>query len=125
MRIEHIALWTNKLEELKNFYITYFGGTANEMYYNPKTGFRSYFITFDSGARLEIMMKAGLIKSEYADKGLAHFALSLGNKEKVDALTKELQDKGVTVVSNPRMTGDGYYESVVADPDGNYIELTA
>jgi lactoylglutathione lyase len=129
MRIEHVALWTRDLEGMKDFYVGFFGGKANEKYVNPRTGFESYFISFDSGARLEIMRKANVpankndVDEQYV--GLIHVALSTGSREAVDGLTEELRAAGFRVVSEPRQTGDGYYESCVLDPDGNRVEITA
>lgn len=125
MQIEHIAIWTNNLEELKEFYVKYFDGQAGEKYYNPKKEFESYFIGFESGARLEIMRKAGIkdkVKKEVL--GYAHLAFSVGSKEKVDQLTNNLEEAGYEVVGGPRRTGDGYYESSVLDPDDNKVEIT-
>ncbi len=125
MTIEHIAIWTNQLEKLKNFYCQYFGATSGEKYYNPKKQFTSYFLSFSSGARLELMHKPGLIATEESPSvGLAHFAISLGSTEEVDRLTQELQQAGIHHVDGPRRTGDGYYESTFLDPDGNLIEIT-
>ena len=125
MKIEHIAIWTNNLEELKEFYAQFFAGQAGEKYYNPKKEFESYFIEFESGARLEIMRKAGIddqVQKEVL--GYAHLAFSVGSKKRVDQLTKELKEAGYEVVGGPRRTGDGYYESSVLDPDGNKVEIT-
>ena len=125
MQIEHIAIWTDNLEELKEFYVNYFDGQAGEKYYNPKKEFESYFIEFESGARLEIMRKAGIkdkVKKEVL--GYAHLAFSVGSKEKVDQLTNNLEEAGYEVVGGPRRTGDGYYESSVLDPDDNKVEIT-
>ena len=125
MQIEHIAIWTDNLEELKEFYVNYFDGQAGEKYYNPKKEFESYFIGFESGARLEIMRKAGIkdkVKKEVL--GYAHLAFSVGSKEKVDQLTNNLEEAGYEVVGGPRRTGDGYYESSVLDPDDNKVEIT-
>ncbi|MGL4676321.1 MAG: VOC family protein [Brevinema sp.] len=126
MIIEHIALWTNNLEQSKDFYCHFFGGTANQKYTNPTKKFESYFITFDSGCRLEIMTIINL-QEAHPNKsiGLAHFTLKVENKQKVDELTEYLRTCGVVVFGEPRITGDGYYESVVLDPDGNQIEITA
>ena len=125
MKIEHIAIWTNNLEELKEFYVKYFDGQAGEKYYNPKKEFESYFIGFESGARLEIMRKAGIKdKVQKEVLGYAHLAFSVGSKEKVDQLTNNLEEAGYEVVGGPRRTGDGYYESSVLDPDDNKVEIT-
>ena len=126
MRIEHIGLWAKDLEKTKKFYETHFEGKAGDKYVNPKTCFESYFIQFKSGARLEIMKKPSLIASGNDEKhlGYAHIAFSVGSKEKVDAVTETLRSEGSRVVSEPRVTGDGYYESCVLDPDGNKVEIT-
>ena len=128
MKIEHIAIWTKDIERLKMFYTDYFGGVAGEKYINSKKSFESYFIKFDSGARLELMQMPGL-SSDSNDTinqhiGLTHIAVSTGSVEKVDSLTDELKKAGYTVVSEPRYTGDGYYESCILDPDGNRLEIT-
>ncbi|HLP25001.1 MAG TPA: VOC family protein [Acidobacteriota bacterium] len=128
MKIEHLALWTPDLERAREFYGRHFGARAGAPYHNPRTGFRSYFLTFADGARLELMQRPDIAaRSETAEIetfGLAHFALSLGSEAAVDETTKRLHAAGVKVLSAPRRTGDGYYESVVLDTDGNRIELT-
>ena len=126
MKIEHIAMYVNDLEAARNFFVTYLGGKSNDGYHNRMTDFRSYFISFDDGARLEIMNKPGLADNEKPlnRTGFIHIAFSVGGKEKVDELTKELQAAGYEVVSGPRTTGDGYYESCVVAIEGNQIEIT-
>ncbi|HEY3405685.1 MAG TPA: VOC family protein [Ohtaekwangia sp.] len=128
MKIEHIAIWTHDLERLRTFYETYFEVKAGDKYFNPKKNFESYFLSFDQGCRLEIMKMPNIPASAndvYKQfTGLIHFAISLGSKEKVDTLTNMLRIDGYEVVGEPRITGDGYYESVVLDPDGNRIEIT-
>lgn len=128
MRIEHVALWTSNLENMKNFYEEHFDGQVSSKYVNPKTHFESYFIAFDSGARLEIMKKPSLLvgksDSDGQYPGYVHIAFSLGSKEKVDGMTEQLRNKGFQVVSEPRTTGDGCYESCILDPDGNRVEIT-
>ena len=127
MKIEHLAIWVEDLEKMKDFYLRFFPLKCNEKYTNPKKQFRSYFLSFDSGARIELMQKPGLSQhSEFPEErfGLAHFAVSLGSKEKVDELTERIRKSGFRVVGEPRTTGDGYYESVILDPEGNLIELT-
>jgi len=125
MKIEHIAIWVKDLEGMKSFYETYFNGKANEKYHNKVKQFESYFITFEEGARLEIMRKAGVDQPDHDDRiGWAHIAISLGSKEAVDQLTARLQQDGYSLVNGPRLTGDGYYESVIEDPEGNVLELT-
>lgn len=126
MKIEHIAIWTTKLEELKEFYCRYFGGTSNDKYINTKKGFQSYFITFSEGTRLEIMNRTDINEKLEDGKeiiGITHLAFSLKNKEEVDTLTETLRNNGFTVAGEPRTTGDGYYESIVLDPEGNRLEL--
>ena len=129
MRIEHVALWTKDLERMKDFYVEFFQGKPNEKYVNLKTGFESYFIAFDSGARLEIMQRASIpenrndVDEQYT--GFIHVAISTASRENVDELTNRLRGEGYRVVSEPRTTGDGYYESCVLDPDGNRIEIMA
>lgn len=125
MRIEHIALWVRDLETMKRFYCSYFNMTSSEKYYNPVKEFSSYFLFFETGARIEIMNKPGLIQlSEQNLCGWCHLAVSTGSKERVDSLTERLRKDGFTIEGEPRTTGDGYYESVVLDPEGNKIELT-
>ena len=127
MHIEHIAFWTNQLEELKGFYETYFQAKAGVKYCNPTKYFKSYFLSFSSGVRLELMHQA-----EVGDKhlepshkiGYAHLSFGTGSEQSVDDLTNRLKKDGFVVVNEPSHTGDGYYESVVLDPDGNHIELT-
>lgn len=129
MKIEHIAIWTTRLEELKEFYENYFSAKANKKYVNEKKQFESYFLTFPSGgSRLEIM-RIPTIQEIDKDKainytGYAHFAISVGSRDLVDVLTSELEKNGFTIVDGPRITGDGYYESVVSDPDRNLVEIT-
>ena len=126
MRINHLALWVNNLENMKDYYVKFFEGKVGEKYINEKKGFSSYFINFDSGAKLEIMSKkdVSLKESEEYTKGYAHIAISVGSKEKVDTLTEEIRYAGYKVTSETRVTGDGYYESCVVDPEGNLIEIT-
>ena len=126
MIIEHVALFVNDLEGARNFFIKYLGAASNDMYHNKKTGFRSYFLSFDGGARLEIMNKPEVCDSlrNPAQTGYAHIAFSVGSKEKVDSLTAELKADGYEVISGPRTTGDGYYESCIVAIEGNQIEIT-
>ena len=128
MHIEHVAIWTKNLERLKTFYETYFQAQAGEKYVNPTKQFESYFLSFAAGARLELMARPDIPASrddvEAQFTGYIHLAISVGSKEQVDALTRRLQQDGYGVIDGPRRTGDGYYESVVLDPDGNRIEIT-
>ncbi len=126
MRIDHIAMYVNDIEQAKEFFLKYLNGKTNDGYHNAKTGFRSYFISFEDGARLEIMNKPDLDDIEKAlDRtGLTHIAFSVGSKERVDELTRLLHADGYRVVSGPRTTGDGYYESCIVAIEGNQIEIT-
>ena len=126
MKIEHVALYVNDLQAARDFFVNFLDGRSNDGYHNVKTGFRSYFVSFDDGARLEVMNKPDMTD---APKGLnrtgfAHVAFSVGSKQKVDELTARLRESGYKVVSAPRMTGDGYYESCVVVIEGNQIEIT-
>lgn len=126
MRIEHIAMYVNDLERARDFFIKYFGAVSNAGYHNKNTGFRSYFLSFDDGARLEIMNRPGMQDTEKtsARTGFIHIAFSLGSREKVDELTAVLREDGFEVLSGPRTTGDGYYESCIVGVEGNQIEIT-
>ena len=126
MRIEHVAMYVNDLEAARDFFIKYLGASSNDGYHNQKTGFRSYFLSFSDGARLEIMNKPQMDDAEktLARIGLIHIAFSVGSRERVDELTEELKRDGYEVVSGPRTTGDGYYESCVIGIEGNQIEIT-
>lgn len=126
MHIEHIALYVNDLEETKNFFEKYFGAKANDGYFNPKKNFHSYFLTFADGARLEIMNKPNMSNEQkgLARTGYAHVAFSVGSKEEVDRLTAMLKMDGYEVLSGPRTTGDGYYESCIVAIEDNQIEIT-
>lgn len=125
MKIEHVAIWVKDLEAMKAFYETYFAAQANEKYHNQTKRFESYFLQFEGGARLEIMRQIGVDKLQTEGTlGWAHIALSLGSKEAVDEKTAQLQRAGYQLTNGPRVTGDGYYESVFEDPEGNLLELT-
>ena len=126
MKIEHIAMYVNDLEAAKEFFIRYFGASSNDGYHNKKTDFRSYFLTFDDGARLEIMNKPVMEDPEktLTRTGFIHIAFSVGSREKVDELTAQMKADGYEVVSGPRTTGAGYYESCVVATEGNQIEIT-
>ncbi len=128
MRIEHIAIWAEDIEVLREFYIKYFGMRCNDKYVNPKRVFSSYFLSFDGEkSRIEIMNIPNMAEPSSRGnlKGLAHFAISIGSKDAVDMLTERLRNDGYRILSEPRTTGDGYYESAVADPEGNYVEIVA
>ncbi len=126
MRIEHIAMYVADLEKARDFFVKYLGAVSNEGYHNPNTGFKSYFLSFDDGARLEIMNKPTMtdMYKPLDRSGYAHIAFSVGNKEKVDELTKLMKEDGFEVISGPRTTGDGYYESCIVGIEGNQIEIT-
>lgn len=129
MRIDHIAIWTTNLEGMRNFYIHYFDASSTEIYYNHSKEFRSYFLSFHGDCRLEIMEmpRIPLSKNDIVKQfiGIIHFAINVGSRERVDQLTEMLRKDGYRIINEPRTTGDGYYESVVLDPDGNRIELMA
>ena len=124
MMIEHAALYTLDLERARAFYETYFDGTAGKLYHNPETGLQTYFISFADGARLELMTRPELEEGERSRRWTG-LAFKAGTRENVDALTERLRADGYEVTSGPRVTGDGYYESCVLDPDGNTIEIVA
>lgn len=126
MTIAHLALWTKDLENMKLFYEQHFGGRAGRKYENPRKAFESYFLSFDSGCRLELMRRGGDSSEVRAgmNSGFAHLAFSVGSEAEVDRMTDRLSKSGVEVTSLPRRTGDGYYESVIADPEGNTVEIT-
>ena len=126
MKIEHVAMYVNDLETTKDFFVKYLGGRANKIYHNKKTDLRSYFISFEDGARLEIMNKTQMEDAnKYFNRtGYIHLAFSVGSKEKVDGLTELLRNDGYEVLSGPRTTGDGYYESCILGIEGNQIEIT-
>lgn len=133
MKIEHVAIWAKDIDKVCEFYRKYFGGVVQPLYHNPTKQFTSKFITFDDGARLEIMHRPDIsycrssIMPETQDTeylGFTHLSFSVGSKENVNHLTQQMSDDGVTIVGQPRTTGDGYYESVVLDPERNRIEIT-
>jgi lactoylglutathione lyase len=128
VRIEHVALWTDDIERLAGFYAEYLGANVGPLYANPAKGYESRFLSFGSGARIELMRTSRLepVRHERGAQrmGLTHLAISLGAEARVDELTRLLREEGFAVLDGPRRTGDGYYESVVLDPDGNRLELT-
>ncbi len=130
MIIEHIAIWTRDIARLRAYYMEHFRAKSNEKYTNPKKGFESYFLSFDTGARLEIMSRADIPTNAndtvtHQHLGLIHMAISVGSREAVDAKAAELKAAGHPILSGPRVTGDGYYEFETLDPDQNRIEVTA
>ncbi|WP_372776253.1 VOC family protein [Mangrovibacterium sp.] len=128
MKITHLAIWTSDLEGMRNFYLHYFDASSKEAYYNHSKDYKSYFLIFNGDCMLELMQMPGIPQNRNDLKkqatGLIHFAISVGSKKKVDELTEKLRVDGFRVMSEPRITGDGFYESVVLDPEGNRIELT-
>lgn len=129
MRLEHIALWTNQLEVIKNFYETYFEASAGDKYRNNSNNFESYFLSFSSGARLEIMTKPGVPKNlndrvEAQHQGLIHMAFEVATMQEVDEKAEEFRKAGLSILRGPRKTGDGYYEFETLDPDNNRLEVT-
>ena len=126
MRIEHVAMYVKDLEATREFFIKYFGAISNDKYQNPKTGLQTYFLSFEGGARLEIMTRPKMISSDefLIQTGYTHLAFSVGSKEKVNELTSQLKQAGYEVLSGPRTTGDGYYESCILGPEDNQIEIT-
>lgn len=126
MKIEHVAMYVNDLEKTRSFFSSYFRAKSSKMYHNINTGFKSYFLTFDDGARLEIMSKPVMedCNKTLIRTGFIHIAFSVGSKEKVDELTLQFKNDGYEIISGPRTTGDGYYESCIIGIEGNQIEIT-
>jgi lactoylglutathione lyase len=128
MHIDHVAIWTDDLERIKSFYERHFGAVTGSKYQNVNKQFESYFLSFPSGARIEIMKQPGITpRGNYlvnTQVGYAHLSIACGSEQAVDKLTEQLRKDGYRVVDGPRRTGDGYYESVILDPDGNHIEIT-
>ena len=155
MKIEHVAIWVKDIDKVCEFYRKYFGGVVQPIYHNPAKQFTSRFVTFESGARLEVMHRPDIeietgmfhmerLQTEDASTnsfvdisevqqvgskgaqhlGFTHLSFSVGSKEDVDRLTRQMSEDGIQVVGQPRTTGDGYYESVVLDPEGNRVEIT-
>lgn len=124
MKIEHIALYVNDLEKMRTFYETYFQAVSNPKYHNPKTSFQSYFLTFYSGSRLELTTKKFLSPRFSESLGYTHLAIAVGDQAAVDRYAQRFVEDGYPLLNGPRTTGDGYYEAVVQDPEGNLIELT-
>ena len=128
MKIEHIAIWCKDLENMKCFYERYFNAESNDKYENQAKGFSSYFLTLPEGARIELMhmdtveVLAADVYTQFT--GLAHIAFSVGSEEKVELMTEKFAADGYEVLDGPRWTGDGYYESLILDPEGNRLEIT-
>ena len=129
MRIDHIAIWTYNLEGLKHFYVHYFDASSSEIYHNHSKEFRSYFLKFDGDCRLEIMEMPNIPKSKNDSlkqfTGIVHFAIHARSKNEVDQITERLRNDGFKVIGEPRITGNGNYESIILDPDGNRVEIIA
>jgi lactoylglutathione lyase len=129
MKLEHVAIYTKNLEALRAFYMKYFQAVSNDLYVNPKKGFRSYFLSFGDGARLELMQMDSVpdsLNDPIAQAtGIIHIAFSVGSRSGVDDLAERLRSDGFRILDGPRQTGDGYYECAFLDPDGNRIEITA
>jgi lactoylglutathione lyase len=130
MTLDHVAIWTSQLEKLKDFYVKYFNATANEKYANRETGFESYFLTFDSGSRLEIMQKPGIpgnlndtVLKQHT--GLIHLSFGAENMELVTQKSLQMEEDGFRILRGPRKTGDGYFEFETLDPDNNRIEVSS
>ncbi len=126
MKIEHVSLWVADLEKMRRFYEKYFGARSGNKYHNPNKDFSSYFLNFKPGCRLELMHHPDLSNKPNEKQqalGLAHFAISVGSKQMVDDLTGQLKKDGIHIESKPRTTGDGYYEAVIKDPEGNLVEI--
>lgn len=128
MYIHHLAVWTQDLERLRSFYQTYFEAKAGDKYTNPAKRYESYFLTFESGAKLELMCRPDITERQTGPEtqftGYTHLSIATGSEQQVDRLTVRLQKDGYPLVDGPRRTGDGYYESLVLDPDGNRVEIT-
>jgi lactoylglutathione lyase len=127
MRIEHLAIWAKDIEAMRTFYMKYFGATSNDRYVNPTKQFQSYFLSFGTGCRLELMQKPSIPDNLNNGEatGITHFAMSVGSESAVNELTEKLRSDGFSIVGEPRWTGDGYYESVVLDTEGNRVEIVA
>jgi lactoylglutathione lyase len=128
VKLEHVAIYTKDLEALRSFYTKYFQGVSNDLYVNPRKGFRSYFLSFSDGARLELMQMESIPDSlndpVAQSTGIIHIAFSLGSRNAVDRMSEQLRGEGFRILDGPRQTGDGYYECAFLDPDGNRIEIT-
>ncbi|WP_273403221.1 VOC family protein [Actinobacillus porcinus] len=127
MKLEHVAMYVQDLEKAKAFFMKYFNAQPNEKYHNLRTNLMTYFLTFSGGARLEIMTRPEIVELDknVFRTGLVHLSMQVGSEEKVRELTEQLRSDGYQVISEPRTTGDGYYESCVLDGEGNQIEIVA
>lgn len=126
IKIDHIAVYVHDLEKAKEFFEKYFHAQSNELYYNPNTGLKTYILSFDGHTRLELMTRPEIkdVGTSVFRNGYIHLSFNLGSKQNVDDLTQKMQEDGFNILSGPRVTGDGYYESCVEGPEGNLLELT-
>lgn len=128
MHINHLAIWVDDIEKMKEFYVTYFGCISNEKYFNPNTEYTSYFLSFPGDTcRIELMHRYDIVQPARRNfmKGMAHFDITVGDEEKVDEMVDMFRNAGITIASEARLTGDGYYEAGIFDPEGNLIDLSA
>nr|WP_321354387.1 VOC family protein [uncultured Draconibacterium sp.] len=129
MKVEHLAIWTYNLEGMRSFYMHYFDASSGDVYHNHSREYRSYFLSFNGDCRIELMEMPGVPKSKDNPlkqfTGLIHFAMKVGSRDSVNELTETLRKDGYKIISEPRSTGDGYYESIILDPDGNRVEIMA
>jgi lactoylglutathione lyase len=128
LKLDHVALWAMDIEVMRAFYQKYFDARSTAKYENDRRRFSSYFLTFPGGGRLELMHQPDIRRIPDSQEsrefiGYAHLGLELGSRVAVDAMTRRLQDDGFSLLDGPRLTGDGYYESMVADPEGNRIVI--
>jgi len=127
MKLHHIAIWVDNLDKIKDYYMKHFGALSNEMYTNTTTGFRSYFLSFDSGSQIEVMHRADIVQNQNSTidqyKGYIHISFTVGSREEVDAKAVELKEAGYPILRGPRVTGDSYYEFETLDPEGNRLEV--
>lgn len=127
MKLHHIAIWVDSLEKIRDYYMKHFGAKSNEIYTNTTTGFKSYFLSFDSGSQIEVMHRADIAENRNNTidqyKGYIHISFTVGSREEVDTKAQELAEAGYPILRGPRVTGDGYYEFETLDPEGNRLEI--
>lgn len=124
MKIEHIAIWVNNIDEMIDFYTHFFNGIAGNRYHNVLKGFESCFVSFEKGPRIELMKQKDVVSDQMpVHTGYAHISFQLGSRSEVDTFIRNLLKNNVPVVDGPRVTGDGYYEAVILDPEKNRIEI--
>lgn len=124
MKIHHVAILVKDLEQMRALYEEFFNATSSELYHNPKTQFQSYFLTFESGSQVELTKKTFYAERTFENLGYAHLAIAVGGQKEVDQFAVKFTKAGLPLLSGPRTTGDGYYEALVQDPEGNLLELT-